>query len=112
MQDSRVARPFRSRQTTHHRRRRRCGLDAGGQCPRARHLPEVRVAPYCGPVVVHTFHLAKPGLVTTVATLVRPPTSATVAGLHHAECMMPMRLGDLTGEVADPSPRDVCRVGG
>lgn len=44
-------------------------------------------------MVVHTFHLAKPGLVTTVAALVRPPTPATVAGLHHAECMMPMRLG-------------------
>lgn len=44
-------------------------------------------------MVVHTFHLAKPGLVTTVAALVRPPTSATVAGLQHAECMMPMRLG-------------------
>ena len=44
-------------------------------------------------MVVHTFHLAKPGLVTTIAALVRPPTSATVAGLHHAECMMPMALG-------------------
>jgi hypothetical protein len=44
-------------------------------------------------MVVHTFHLAKPGLLTTMSALVRPPTSATVAGLHHAECMMPMRLG-------------------
>ncbi|MEY4580608.1 MAG: hypothetical protein RL701_5311 [Pseudomonadota bacterium] len=44
-------------------------------------------------MLVHTFHLAKPGLRTTVAALVRPPTSATVTGLHHAECMMPMRLG-------------------
>lgn len=44
-------------------------------------------------MLVHTFHLAKPGMWTTVAALVRPPTSATVAGLHHAECMMPMRLG-------------------
>jgi hypothetical protein len=44
-------------------------------------------------MVVHTFHLAKPGFATTLAALVRPPTSATVAGLHHAECMMPMRLG-------------------
>jgi len=42
---------------------------------------------------VHTFHLAKPGLTTTLATLIRPPTSAAVAGLQHAECMMPMRLG-------------------
>ncbi len=48
---------------------------------------------YRGSVVVHSFHLARPGLVTAVAALVRPPTSATVAGLHHAECMMPMRLG-------------------
>lgn len=46
-----------------------------------------------GRLVVHTFHLAKPGLVTTVGALVRPPTSATVPGLQHAECMMPMRLG-------------------
>ncbi len=44
-------------------------------------------------MVVHTFHLAKPGLWRTLAALVRPPSSATVAGLHHAECMMPMRLG-------------------
>ncbi len=44
-------------------------------------------------MVIHTFHLARPGLATTVAALVRPPTSATVAGLRHAECMMPMRLG-------------------
>lgn len=44
-------------------------------------------------MVVHSFHLAQPGLVTTVAALVRPPTSATVAGLRHAECMLPMRLG-------------------
>lgn len=44
-------------------------------------------------MVVHTFHLAKPGLVTTIAALVRPPTSVTVAGLQHAECMMPMALG-------------------
>lgn len=44
-------------------------------------------------MVVHTFHLAKPGLVTTIAALVRPPTAAAVAGLRHAECMMPMQLG-------------------
>jgi hypothetical protein len=44
-------------------------------------------------MVVHSFHLAKPGLWTTMAALVRPPTSATVARLHHAECMVPMRLG-------------------
>jgi len=43
--------------------------------------------------VIHTFHLAQPGLRTTVGALVRPPTPATVAGLRHAECMMPMRLG-------------------
>jgi hypothetical protein len=44
-------------------------------------------------MVVHSFHLAKPGLVTTLGTLVRPPTSRTVPGLRHAECMMPMQLG-------------------
>ena len=44
-------------------------------------------------MVVNSFHLAKPGLVTTIAALVRPPTSATVPGLRHAECMMPMQLG-------------------
>jgi hypothetical protein len=44
-------------------------------------------------MVVHTFHLARPGLITMVGALVRPPTSAAVPGLQHAECMMPMRLG-------------------
>lgn len=44
-------------------------------------------------VVVHTFHLAKPGIVATMGALVRPPTSRTVAGLQHAECMFPMKLG-------------------
>lgn len=46
-----------------------------------------------GAVVVHSFHLAAPGFATTMRTLLRPPTSATVEGLRHAECMMPMRLG-------------------
>jgi hypothetical protein len=44
-------------------------------------------------MTVHTFHLAKPGLVGVVKALLRPPTSGRVAGLHHAECMIPMRLG-------------------
>ena len=44
-------------------------------------------------MAVHTFHLAKPGLVRALAAQLRPPTSQSVAGLHHAECMMPMRLG-------------------
>jgi hypothetical protein len=48
---------------------------------------------YHGRMVVHTFHLAKPGLMTTVAALVRPPASTMVAGLRHAECMVPMQLG-------------------
>jgi hypothetical protein len=56
-------------------------------------LPPMRIAAYREPVVLHTFHLAKPGLTATTAALVRPPTSGTVAGLHHAECMIPMRLG-------------------
>lgn len=44
-------------------------------------------------MVVHSFHLATPGLWTTMAATVRPPTPASVAGLQHAECMVPMRLG-------------------
>jgi hypothetical protein len=44
-------------------------------------------------MAVHTFHLAEPGLWTTQKALWRPPTSANVPGLRHAECMMPMRLG-------------------
>lgn len=44
-------------------------------------------------VAVHTFHLAKPGALRAAAALLRPPTPATVAGLQHAECMIPMRLG-------------------
>jgi hypothetical protein len=44
-------------------------------------------------MVVHSFHLAEPGVPTMVAALARQPTSATIAGLQHAECMMPMRLG-------------------
>jgi hypothetical protein len=44
-------------------------------------------------VVVHTFHLAKPGIAATLGALVRPPTPPTVAGLQHAECMFPMKLG-------------------
>jgi hypothetical protein len=44
-------------------------------------------------VVVHTFHLAKPGVVATLSALWRPPTSADTPGLQHAECMFPMKLG-------------------
>jgi hypothetical protein len=43
--------------------------------------------------VVHSFHLAEPGILTTLTTLLRPPTSASVPGLRHIECMLPMRLG-------------------
>lgn len=42
---------------------------------------------------MHTFHLARTGLATTAAALVRPPTAGRVAGLHHAECMTTMQLG-------------------
>lgn len=48
---------------------------------------------YGGSVVVHTFHLAEPGLARVARTLWRPPTSDTVAGLRHAEGLFPMRLG-------------------
>jgi hypothetical protein len=44
-------------------------------------------------VALFTFHLATPGLATTVGALLRPPTSASVPGLSHAECLMPMQLG-------------------
>jgi hypothetical protein len=44
-------------------------------------------------VPVHSFHLAKPGFFRALAAMVRPPTPDTVAGLRHAECMMPMKLG-------------------
>jgi len=44
-------------------------------------------------MAVYSFHLARAGLVRTMTTLIRPPTSATVPGLRHAECMMPMELG-------------------
>lgn len=42
---------------------------------------------------MHTFHLAEPGFARVARTLWRPPTSDTVAGLRHAECLFPMRLG-------------------
>ena len=44
-------------------------------------------------MALHTFHLAKPGFLRTMGALLRPPTSRTVSGLLHAECMMPMELG-------------------
>ncbi len=44
-------------------------------------------------VTVHTFHLARTSLVTTAKAFLRPPTSATVPGLQHAECLTTMQLG-------------------
>jgi hypothetical protein len=44
-------------------------------------------------MTVHTFHLAEAGLATTLSALLRPPSASKVAGLRHAECMLPMRLG-------------------
>ncbi|HLT30766.1 MAG TPA: hypothetical protein VK013_12035 [Myxococcaceae bacterium] len=44
-------------------------------------------------MAVHSFHLAKPGFFRTMAALLNPPTRASTAGLRHAECMFPMRLG-------------------
>jgi hypothetical protein len=41
-------------------------------------------------MLVHTFHLATPGIAKTVRALVRPPKAA---GLRHAECMTIMQLG-------------------
>ncbi len=48
---------------------------------------------YSEPVVLHTFHLARPGFVRTMRTLCQPPRSKDVDGLIHAECLSPMRLG-------------------
>lgn len=42
---------------------------------------------------VFSFHLANCGIITALGALVRPPTSDTIPGLMHAECMIPMTLG-------------------
>jgi hypothetical protein len=42
---------------------------------------------------IHTFHLAEVPARVGVRALVRPPTSAGVPGLDHAECLALMRLG-------------------
>ena len=42
---------------------------------------------------MHTFHLARASRWTTVKALFCSPTSATVPGLQHAECMTAMELG-------------------
>lgn len=44
-------------------------------------------------MTVHSFHLAEVPRRTGARTLVRPPTSATVPGLDHLECLSLMRLG-------------------
>ena len=44
-------------------------------------------------MAIFSFHLAKTGFRTSVANLCRPPTSARVRGLRHAECMTHMALG-------------------
>lgn len=42
---------------------------------------------------VFTFHLAGSGVAATLGALACPPTSRTVPGLVHAECLVPMTLG-------------------
>lgn len=42
---------------------------------------------------IFTFGLANVPVSRTLATLIHPPTSATVPGLIHAECLTPMELG-------------------
>lgn len=42
---------------------------------------------------IFSFHLADCGLLASLGALVRPPNASTVAGLKHAECMVPMTLG-------------------
>jgi hypothetical protein len=44
-------------------------------------------------VTVHTFHLAEVPRAVGARALVRQPSSATVPGLDHAECLALMRLG-------------------
>ncbi|MGH1344976.1 MAG: hypothetical protein ACRBN8_25680 [Nannocystales bacterium] len=44
-------------------------------------------------MTIYSFHLATPGFFATTRALLRPPTPGTVAGLQHAECMVPMQLG-------------------
>ncbi len=58
-------------------------------------------------VTVHTFHLAELGLLRVAGALLRPPTSRAVRGLHHAECMFPMRLG---ASIASPGRWQVSRL--
>jgi hypothetical protein len=42
---------------------------------------------------VFSFHLAKPGAITTAKALLHPPAAEKVSGLRHAECMAVMGLG-------------------
>lgn len=44
-------------------------------------------------MTVHSYHLAELRPMTTLRAMSRPPTSVTVPGLRHAECMAVMRLG-------------------
>jgi hypothetical protein len=44
-------------------------------------------------MTVHTFHLAELPRSVSVRALMRPPSSTTVRGLDHAECLALMRLG-------------------
>ena len=44
-------------------------------------------------MTVFSFHLAKTTVATTAGALLRPPTTASVPGLRHAECMAVMALG-------------------
>lgn len=42
---------------------------------------------------IFSFHLADCGRLASLGALVRPPNASIVAGLRHAECMVPMTLG-------------------
>lgn len=42
---------------------------------------------------IHSFHLARVPALRALCSLLRPPTSSTVAGLHHMEPMAGMALG-------------------
>ena len=56
---------------------------------------------------VHSFHLAVVPVRSSVAAMLRPPSSADVPGLRHAECMTIMRLG---APVASPSRLQLRRL--
>lgn len=56
---------------------------------------------------VFTLSLAKTPVRRTLSSLYRPPTSSTVPGLVHAECLTPMRLGSA---IFSPGRIQICKL--